>query len=43
MESFFSFQNNAKYPVPSLPPINPCILSNLLRKGLESIKLLYET
>ena len=35
-------ENNVKYLVPSSIPIYPSILSNLIRKGSESIKVLHE-
>ena len=42
MESHFSLLNNTKYWVLSYTLINPSILSSLICKGLESIKVLYE-
>ena len=42
MESYFSLPNNTKYQVSSKTLINPSILSNPIRKGLESIKPYYE-
>ena len=41
MKSYFSLPNNTKYLAPSKTLINPTILSNLIREGLKSIKLLY--
>ena len=41
MTSYFSGLNNTKYLVPSQTLINLSILSNLIRKGLAPIKLLY--
>ena len=42
MESYFPSLNKTKDLVPSSTLINPSILSNLISKDLESIKLLYE-
>ena len=42
MESHFPFPNNTKYLVSSSTLTIPSILSNLIRKGLQSIKLLHE-
>ena len=40
METNFSLPNNTKYQVPSL--MKQSILSNIICKGLESVKLLHE-
>ena len=42
MELYFSLSNNSKYLVPSETLINLSILLKLIRKHLESIKVLYE-
>ena len=42
MESYFSLPNNIKCLVPSETLIDPSILLNIIRKDLESVKILYE-
>ena len=40
--SYISKPNNVKYQFPSYILINSSILSNLIQKGFEPIKVLYE-
>ena len=42
MTLYFSVPKNVKYLFPSYTPMNPLTLSNLIRKGFEPVKVLYE-
>ena len=42
MKSYFLLPNNTKFLVPSQTLSDPSFLSNLIHKGLLSIRLLYE-